>query len=159
VAGPAGLADLEDRFRDDPAIPPWWRVARPVRFRHVEPPPYVAPEAVADRQSVHVRSAGPLPDDPVVRAAVAAYVTDMSLLEPAFRALGAARHAPGSRILSLTHSLTFHREPDLSTWHQFDCRVGAVAHGRALGSGELFDDRGRHVLTAGQLGLVKAMTG
>lgn len=155
VDGPESFPDLEDRYPDDPRIPAWWRIRRPLHFRHVEPPPYVAPEPSTDRQSAHVRSTEPLPEDPVVRAAVAAYLTDMSLLEPAFRALGAGRHAPGSRILSLTHSLTFHREPDLSTWHQFDSRVGMVAHGRAYGAGELFDEQGRHVLSATQLGLVK----
>lgn len=158
VPGPEALAELAERYPDDPRIPSWWRIRRPVHFRHVEPPPYVAPEPTTDRQTAHVRSTDPLPEDPVLRAGVAAYVTDMSLLEPAFRALGAARHAPGSRILSLTHGLTFHREPDLSTWHQFDSRVGAVAHGRAYGVGELFDDRGRHVLTATQLGLVKTVS-
>lgn len=156
---PETLEDLETRFGRDSRIPAWWRMPRPVRFRHVEPPPYVSPEPSANQQSVHISTAGPLPDDPVVRAAVAAYVTDMSLLEPAFRALGAARHAPGSRILSLTHTLTFHRQPDLSTWHQFDCRVEAIAGGRALGTGELFDPDGRHVLSAGQLGFVKASAG
>lgn len=155
VVGPESLPDLEDRHPGDARVPAWWRIPRPVQFRHVEPPPYVAPEAPTDRQSVHIRSTDPLPADPVVRAAVAAYVSDMSLLEPAYRALGATRHAPGARILSLTHSLTFHRDPDLSTWHQFDSRVGVVAHGRAYGAGELFDDQGRHVLTATQLGLVR----
>lgn len=156
VPPPERLPDLEDRFADDDRIPSWWRMERPVHFRHAEPPPYVEPGPPADRQTVHLRARGTLPRDPVLRAAVAAYVTDMSLLEPAFRALGAARHAPGSRILSVSHSLTFHRVPDLSAWHQFDCRVPAVAHGRALGVGELFDEEGRHVLTAQQLGLVKA---
>ena len=155
VAGPKSLRDLADRYGADPRIPTWWRMRRPVHFRHVEPPPYLSPEPRADRQSAHLRSTEPLPADPVLRAAVAAYVTDMSLLEPAFRALGAARHAPGSRILSLTHALTFHHDPDLSTWHQFDCRVAMVANGRAHGVGELFDEQGRHVLTATQLGLVK----
>lgn len=155
VPGPETLPDLWDRHPGNQLIPAWWRMRRPVHFRHVEPPPYLAPEPKTDRQSVHVRSTEPLPADPVLRAAVAAYVTDMSLLEPAYRALGAVRHVPGSRILSLTHSLTFHRDPDLSGWHQFDCRVGRVAHARALGVGELFDEQGRHVLSASQLGLVR----
>ncbi|QIX28556.1 hypothetical protein ncot_02320 [Nocardioides sp. JQ2195] len=157
VPGPETLQDLADRHRDDPRIPAWWRIERPVHFRHVEPPPYLTPSSVTDRQTVHVRATSDLPLDPVIRAAVAAYVTDMSLLEPAYRALGAVRHKPGSRILSLTHGITFHREPDLSTWHQFDTYVGIIAHGRAHGDGELFDSEGRHVLSTTQLGLVKTV--
>lgn len=152
---PDGLPDLVDRFGGDDRIPPWWRLERPVHFRHVGIPPYLAPAGAGDRLTTFLRATAPLPDDHVVRAAVVAYVTDMSVLEAGFVALNAARHAPGARILSLTHALTFHAQPDLSHWHQFDCRVESVAHGRAHGVGELFDDEGRHVATASQLGLVK----
>ena len=152
---PDGLPDLVDRFGGDDRIPPWWRMARPVRFRHVGEPPYLQPAGAGDRLTTFLRVTDPLPDDHVVRAAMVAYVTDMSVLEAAFVALNAARHASGARILSLTHALTFHAQPDLGRWHQFDCRVESVAHGRAHGVGELFDAAGRHVATASQLGLVK----
>ncbi|WP_084143832.1 acyl-CoA thioesterase [Amycolatopsis taiwanensis] len=154
---PEGLPDLVDRFAGDERIPPWWRMARPVHFRHVTEPPYLTPAGEGDRQTTFLRATGPLPADHVLRAALVAYVTDMSVLEPAFVALGAARHLPGARILSLTHALTFHAQPDLGAWHQFDCRVESVAHGRAHGVGELFDPLGRHVATASQVGLVKVV--
>lgn len=153
---PEGLPDMADRWGNDERIPPWWRNERPVHMRHASAPPYLARSAPGDRQTAFFRATSQLPDDPVVRAALVAYATDMSILEPAFLALGSARHAPGSRILSLTHALTFHAEPDLSSWHQFDCRVEAVAHGRAHGTGDLFDSDGRHVATASQLGFVQA---
>ncbi|WP_165943954.1 acyl-CoA thioesterase [Saccharopolyspora karakumensis] len=154
---PEGLPDLADRFADDERIPPWWRMARPVHFRHVEDPPYLAATGEGDRRTTFLRAAGSLPEEHVLRAALAAYVTDMSVLEPAFVALRAARHAPGARILSLTHALTFHAQPDLGEWHQFDCRVESVANGRAHGVGELFDPSGRHVATAAQVGLLKVV--
>lgn len=154
---PEGLPDLADRFADDERIPPWWRMARPVHFRHVEDPPYLAATGEGDRRTTFLRATGPLPEEHVLRAALVAYVTDMSVLEPAFVALRAARHAPGARILSLTHALTFHAQPDLGEWHQFDCRVESVANGRAHGVGELFDPSGRHVATAAQVGLLKVV--
>ncbi|WP_224766203.1 acyl-CoA thioesterase [Nocardioides campestrisoli] len=153
--GPDELPDLVDRFGDDERIPRWWRAERPVHFRHTEAPPYVDQAPAQDHQSAWVRATGPLPSDPVVHAALIAYVTDMSILEGAFRALGSRRHAPGSRILSLTHTLTWHAHPDLSQWHQFDSDVQAVAHGRTLGQGQIYDQAGRHVVTAGQVGLVR----
>lgn len=155
---PETLPDLADRFGADERIPPWWRLERPVHFRHAVAPPYVATAEPGDRQTTFLRATGPLPEDPVVRAAMIAYVTDMSVLEPSFLALGSARHVPGARILSLTHALTFHAESDLSDWHQFDCRVESIAHGRAHGVGDVFDSAGRHVATASQVGLVKAPT-
>ena len=155
VARPEELPDLEDRFAGVPEVPQWWRMRRPVWFRHAEPPPYVEPVPRRDSQTVWVRARGDVPADHTLRAALVAYVTDMSILESAFRALGGTRHGTGSRLLSLSHSLTFHRSADLSDWHQFDSRCRTVAHGRALASGEIFDQDGRHVASATQLGLTK----
>lgn len=155
---PETLPDLADRFGADERIPPWWRLPRPVHFRHAVAPPYVAAVERNDRQTTFLRATGPLPEDPVLRAAMVAYVTDMSVLEPAFLALGSARHVPGARILSLTHALTFHAASDLTDWHQFDCRVESIAHGRAHGVGDVFDSAGQHVATASQVGLVKVPT-
>jgi acyl-CoA thioesterase-2 len=153
---PEGLPELADRFGDDERVPPWWRMERPVTFRHTMPPPYLeVVEPRQDHQTAWVRTTAPLPDDEVGKAAVVAYITDMSILEGAFRALGSRRHAEGSRILSLTHTLAWHRHPDLSDWHQFDSRIQAVSHGRTLGTGEIFDREGRHVVSASQLGLVR----
>jgi acyl-CoA thioesterase-2 len=153
---PEKLPELADRFGDDKRVPPWWRMERPVTFRHTTPPPYLeVVEPPQDYQTAWLRATGPLPDDEVVRAAIVAYVTDMSILEGAFRALGSRRHAEGSRILSLTHTLTWHRHSDLSEWHQFDSRIQAVSHGRTLGTGDIFDRDGGHVVSASQLGLVR----
>lgn len=152
---PEGLPDLADRFGHDERIPRWWRAERPVHFRHVEAPPYVERVPAQDHQSAWVRATSALPADPVVQAALVAYVTDMSILEGAFRALGARRHGPGSRILSLTHTLTWHGHPDLSQWHQFDSDVHAIANGRTLGEGRIFARDGSHLVTAGQVGLVR----
>lgn len=156
---PETLPDLADRFGSDERIPPWWRLRRPVHFRHAVAPPYFTVAEPNDRQTTFFRATGPLPDDPILRAALVAYVSDMSILEASFLALGSARHKPGARILSLTHALTFHAASDLTGWHQFDCRVESIAHGRAHGVGELFDETGRHVATASQVGLVKVATG
>ena len=152
---PDALPGLVDRFGDDPRIPTWWRIERPVHVRHAVEPPYVAGAEPGDRQTIFFRATALLPEDRIVREALLAYVTDMSILEPAFLALGSARHLPGARILSLTHSLTFHADSNLEEWHQVDCRVSAIAQGRAHGVAEVFDASGRHVATVGQLGLVK----
>lgn len=153
---PEDLLGLEDRFGADARVPTWWRMRRPVHFRHAEPPPYtepVLPERTS--QSVWVRARGSLPGDAAIEAAVLAYVSDMSILEPVFRARRSTRHAPGSRILSLSHSLTFHTPANLSDWHQLDSACPTVAQGRALGTGDFFDREGRHVASVSQLALVK----
>lgn len=155
AAPPEDLQDLDERF-NGAEVPTWWRMRRPVHFRHVQSPAYTAavlPEQ--EHQSVWVRARGSVPEDPAVQAAILAYVSDMSILEPVFRARRSARHAPGSRILSLSHFLTFHGSADLSEWHQLDARCNTVAQGRALGTGEFFDRSGAHLASVSQLALVK----
>ena len=155
VAGPDGLIDLSTRYGGDERIPTWWRIPRPVDLRHVEEPTFLEPASErSSQQSLWWRLRGEPMDDPLRVAAVIAYVSDMSLVEPAFRNTGTSRHVAGSRILSLTHSLTFHEVPDLADWVQMDVTVRRLAHGRALGAGEVFTG-GRHVATLGQLALVK----
>ncbi|WP_338748773.1 acyl-CoA thioesterase [Janibacter alittae] len=152
---PESLADLHDHFARIEQVPPWWRVRRPVHVRHVVPPSYTESGPRTDEQTAFFRSIAPLPADSMLHAAVAAYVSDMCLVEPAFTALGAARHAPGGLILSLTHALTFHRPLDISDWAQCDCRVRVVAHGRAEGRSDLFDTNGMLAVSASQLALVR----
>lgn len=155
VDGPEGLLDLPSRYGDDERVPRWWRIGRPVDLRHVEHPSFLEP--AADRsteQSLWWRVRGEVVADALRTAAVIAYVSDMSLVEPAFRNTGTTRHGAGSRILSLTHTITYHQLPDLTDWMQMDVAVRRVAHGRALGEGELFAGD-RHIATLGQVALVK----
>jgi acyl-CoA thioesterase II len=155
VAGPEGLSDLSGRYGGDRRVPAWWRIRRPVDLRHVEPPCFLEPVGQrSTEQSLWWKVRGDVVGDSLRKAAVIAYVSDMSMVEPAFRNTGTARHGVGSRILSLTHSVTFHCLPDLVDWLQMDVAVRTIAHGRALGEGQLFSG-GRHVATFGQVALVK----
>lgn len=156
VPGPDGLVPLAERYGGDERLPAWWRIRRPVDLRHVEPPTFLTPVPErASEQSLWWRlDDGEVVGDPVRTAAVMAYASDMSLIEPAFRMTGSARHAGGSRILSLTHTMAFHELVDLTGWVQMDCAVPSLAHGRALGVGEMHV-AGRHVASMSQLALVK----
>ncbi len=156
VSPPEELDGLVDRFGGDTRIPPWWRIERPVDLRHVEPPPYTEPIPPASvEQTVWWRPQGSAPPDPTTTAAVVAYTSDMSVIEPVFRRTGSARHRGQSRILSLTHSVAYHAHPPLADWMQMDCRVTRLAHGRALGDVEIFTRAGEHVASARQLAMVK----
>ncbi|WP_201464981.1 acyl-CoA thioesterase [Janibacter melonis] len=152
---PDDLVGLPERYGEDERVPPWWSRPRPVDFRHVETPAYTAPVSPAVTElTMWWRTPDPM-DDPVLVASCLAYVADMSVLEPAFRRLGSARHLAGSRILSMSHSMVFHALPRLDGWMQMDCRVEVMSHGRALGVAEIFTAGGEHVATVSQLGLIK----
>lgn len=155
VPGPDGLEDLVARYGGDELVPRWWRIPRPVEFRHVEPPSYLAPETPpAAEQTIWWRAPARPDADPVLAAAVTAYASDMSVVEPVFRQTGSARHRGRSRILSLTHTLTFHHPAPLGKWLQMDCAVLSLAHGRARGTAEVHGPAG-HVASFSQLALVK----
>lgn len=155
VAGPDGLPDLETYFAGDESVPAWWRIPRPVQLRQVRRPVFLepAPERSSE-QTLWWRAREDVVGDPVRSAAVIAYTSDMSLLEPAYRLTGTARHAEGSRILSLTHTLVLHEHPDLTGWLQMDCSVERIARGRALGAGEVYVGDA-HVASVSQVALVK----
>lgn len=155
VDSPEELPSLRDRYQHDERIPLWWQITRPIDAHPVSAPPYVTPVEHGTKQSTMLYPTGKVPADPVIQAALAGYATDMSILEPAFRASGALRHAPNSRILTLTHTLTFHEIPTWDTWLQFDAQLEALSNGRALGNGRLFDRDGRHLVSASQVGFVK----
>lgn len=155
VVGPESLLDLADRYSGEERVPAWWRIRRPVDLRHVETPVFLEPAAERRaEQSLWWRVRGEVVGDPLRAAAVIAYASDMSLVEPVFRGTGTARHAPGSRILSLTHSIVFHALPDLTDWMQMDVAVPRLAHGRGHGVGEVFAG-GQHIASLSQLALVK----
>lgn len=155
VPGPDGLPDLPARYGHDERIPRWWRMPRPVEFRHVEPPSYVTPVTPPSAdQTIWWRAPAVDGADPVLAAAVTAYASDMSVIEPVFRQSGSARHRGRSRILSLTHSIAFHHPTPLGDWLQMDCQVHALAHGRARGTAEMFGPDG-HLASLSQLALVK----
>lgn len=155
TVSPEELPSLYDRYHDDDRIPLWWRITRPVNAHPVAEPPYVTPVEQGTTQTTMLHPTGQVPADPVIQAALAGYATDMSILEPAFRASGALRHAPKSRILTLTHALTFHQMPTWDSWLQFDAYLESLSNGRALGTGELFDLDGTHLVSASQVGFVK----
>src|SRR5699024_3194205 len=118
INAPEELPSLQDLFEDDERIPLWWRMTRPLNAHPASVPPYVEQVEPGTTQSTVLRPHGQVPDDPVIQAALAGYVTDMSILGPAFRATGALRHALDSRLLTLTHTLTFHELPNWDSWLQ-----------------------------------------
>lgn len=121
-------------------------------------PPFVETVPPETVQTQWLRVVGPLPESPVLRAALLAYGTDMSLMEPVFRARSVQRHAPGSRILSVSHSVLFHALDEMADLLQSDAALEALAHGRGMCTGRLFNEAGVLVASTSQLGFTKLST-
>ncbi len=109
------------------------------------------------RQRVWLRPAGPLPDDPLIHAAVLVYGSDRSLLSTAARPHGLPRGR--RRGASLDHSLWIHRPIRFDGWLLYD-QESPVAHAaRGLCLGAIWDRSGLRLASVAQEALIRVPRG
>ena len=156
VPGPDGVPSLAELFGgvDDDRAQHLAR--RPIEQRHVEGHLYRSGAGAPDSADQHVwmRAVGALPDDPLIHAAVLAYASDYSMLEPALRRQGIAYGDPRLRIASLDHAMWFHRPVRMDQWVLNDVHSPSAQGGRGLGTGQIFQD-GRLVASVAQEGMIR----
>jgi acyl-CoA thioesterase II len=156
VPGPDTLPSLQDLFGavDHPAAR--HLLNRPVEHRHVEGDVFAAPGSeLAAQQSVWLKAIGSLPDDPLVHAAVLAYASDYTLLEPVIRRHGLAWSDRRLRPASLDHAMWFHRPVSVDDWILYTQESPSASGGRGLGIGRMFGADGTLVATVAQEGMVR----
>jgi acyl-CoA thioesterase-2 len=117
----------------------YWMRQRPLDLRHVEQPIYLdaAPER-STTQAVWMRAVGDLPDDPALHAAVLAYASDYSLLEPVLRAHGRSWSDPTLKAASLDHAMWWHRPARADEWLLYVHESPSAQGARGLGLGRLY---------------------
>lgn len=108
-----------------------------------------------DALRVWLRTAGPMPDDPLLHTAVLAYASDLTLL-----AAAALRHDvrfgdPGVAAASLDHAMWFHRPVRVDDWLLHDEYSPSASGGRGLALGRIFTRDGSLVASTAQEGLVR----
>jgi acyl-CoA thioesterase-2 len=157
VQGPEGLASLADAFRgvDHPGAR-HIAEARPIELRPVESNMFLdaGPEQVATNH-VWMRAVERLPDDPLLHAAVLAYSSDYSLLEPVLRRHGLVWTDRRLRVASLDHSMWFHRDVRADEWLLYAQQSPSAVSGRGLSIGEIYGQDGTLVATTAQEGMVR----
>ena len=157
VPGPEGLTSLADAFRgvDHPGAR-HIAEARPIELRPVESNMFLdaGPEQVATNH-VWMRAVDRLPDDPLLHAAVLAYSSDYSLLEPVLRRHGLVWTDRRLRVASLDHSMWFHRDVRADEWLLYAQQSPSAVSGRGLSIGEIFSQDGTLVATTAQEGMVR----
>lgn len=157
VPAPETLRPLSELFAasDDPRAKQL-ADARPIDLRHVEGSLWQGPASgAASDQHVWMRTVAPLPDDPLLHAAVLAYASDYSLLEPVIRRHGLSWTDPRLRVASLDHSMWFHRPVRADEWILYAQHSPSATSGRGLGIGEMFSRDGALVATTAQEGMVR----
>jgi acyl-CoA thioesterase-2 len=156
VPAPDELPSLADQFGgiDHPGARHLLR--RPIDLRHVQGNLFVAPGTDrVPQQEVWMRALGQLPDDPLVHAAVLAYASDYTLLEPVIRRHGLTWTDPRLRPASLDHAMWFHRPVRIDEWVLYTSTSPSASGGRGLGVGRMFAADGRLVATVAQEGMVR----
>jgi acyl-CoA thioesterase-2 len=139
----------------------WAMIPRPIDVRYVGEPGWVRP---GDRpsepdQRVWMRVDGKLPDDPTLHTCLAAYASDLTLLDSVLSYHGAVWGPGGFVGASLDHAMWFHRPFRADEWFLYDCSSPAASGARGLATGRMFTEDGRHVATAVQEGLLRRVGG
>jgi acyl-CoA thioesterase-2 len=157
VPPPDGLRSLADYYEDVDTEPArYWQRKRPMDLRPIQQPIHMQPAERATRQAVWMRAVGPLPDDPTLHAAVLAYASDYTLLEPSLRAHGLSWSDPGLRVASLDHAMWWHRPARCDEWLLYVQESPSASGARGLGLGRIYRADGTLVASVGQEGMIRA---
>jgi acyl-CoA thioesterase-2 len=134
----------------------FWSKDKAIDLRHVEGAIYIRPgRQLASPQSVWLKAVGRLPDDPLVNAAVLAYCSDYSLLEPVLRRHGLAWSDRRLRVASLDHAMWFHRPGRADEWTLYTQSSPSASGGRGLAAGRMFNTDGVLLATVAQEGMLR----
>jgi acyl-CoA thioesterase-2 len=157
VPPPEDLPSIAERYRHlDTAPAKYWMRQRPMDLRHVDEPIFL--RGASERtthQAVWMRTVGPLPDDPALHAAVLAYASDYTLLEPVLRAHGRGWSDPGLKAASLDHAMWWHRPARADEWLLYVQDSPSAQGARGLGIGRIYTRDGALVASVAQEGMLR----
>ena len=128
---------------------------RPIDFRPVDPADPFRPAPREARSATWLRSAGPLPDDPLLHQALLAYASDWGLLGTALLPHGRSVFDGTIQAASLDHAIWFLRPFRADDWLLYAMEAPSTAGARAFTRGEVTDADGRLVATTAQEGLIR----
>jgi acyl-CoA thioesterase II len=156
VPPPDALPSLADRLGHvaDPRLR-FWQRQRPIDLRHVQPPVHVEAPERGREQAVWMRAYGTLPDDDTLHAAVLAYASDYTLLEPVLRQHGVTWSRPGLRVASLDHAMWWHRRARADEWLLYVQASPSASGARGLSLGRMYTADGVLVATVAQEGMIR----
>jgi acyl-coenzyme A thioesterase 1/2/4 len=152
-----------ESYRTDPRIPLKIRqklasmkvAPAPLEMRFVEPIDRVMRQVLEPRQRVWMRSKGKLSDDQALQRCVAAYASDWTFIETALRP---HKHIPGRnemQVLSLDHSMWFHKPFRADEWLLYVQTSPQAGHGRGLVFGQIYTQSGELVISTAQEGMLR----
>ena len=133
----------------------YWRRQRAVELRPTSLDHYISAEPLPPLQHVWVRATGPVPDDRALRAAVLAYVSDMTLLDTSLFVHGRSIFDQRLQVASLDHAMWFHRPFEPTEWMLYTQDSPNTTGARGLTRGSLYTEDGVLVASVAQEGLIR----
>lgn len=115
------------------------------------------PGEIVPRQQVWYRCPVRLSDDPLLHSAAVTFASDLTLGWSPWKALGIHEVSGEMYGASMDHAMWFHQEVRADEWLLVDQGSQAVAGGRGLAIGHIFDTRGRLMITTAQEGLMRGI--
>ena len=164
---PDSLPTIEERLRaGEVPWPQFWREFSSLDVRHVARTPEGTPgtpgntidSAAHDHTQVWLRTAAPLPDDPLLHVCVLAYASDLTLL---YSSLAPHHHDEGTppiQMASLDHAMWFHRSFRADGWLLYDQHSPSASGARGLATGRLFTRAGALTASVVQEGLIRPLS-
>jgi acyl-CoA thioesterase II len=158
VPPPESLPPLFERlqpWREE--LAEWFERPHPIDQRHIGDLPWHSQGGGEPFARLWIRADGELPDDPLLHACVAAYASDMSLIDTILAPHEVRWGDEGFMSASLDHCMWFHRSFRSDEWLLYDTDSPAAIGGRGLARGFLFDGAGRLCVSLAQEGLTRYM--
>ncbi|HEX5566561.1 MAG TPA: acyl-CoA thioesterase II [Streptomyces sp.] len=165
VPGPESLPKLTDELREHlGTLPePLERMARrqPFDLRYVDRLRWTPQEleGVEPRSAVWMRAVGPLGDDPLIHTCAVTYASDMTLLDAVRLPVEPLWGPRGFDMASLDHAMWFHRPFRADEWFLYQQESPVATGARGLARGQIYDRRGRLLVSVMQEGLFRKAGG
>ncbi len=123
-----------------PGVRAYFRRARPIEMRPATLERY-APGGSKPFFAVWFRTAGRLPDDPLLHGAALAYASDMTLLDTSLAPHGRSVFEPEIQAASLDHALWLHRPFRADEWLLYSQDSPSASGARGFSRGMIHDRR------------------
>ncbi|PWK76214.1 acyl-CoA thioesterase II [Aminobacter sp. AP02] len=162
VPAPEDLKSQRELLQEATHVPEqirlFWAKERPLELRPVYAEHYSSRDKLPPLQKVWIRLTGPVPNDRDLRAAVLAYLSDMTLLDTATFAHGRGIFDPDIQAASLDHAMWFHREHALDGWLLYTQDSPSTSGSRGFTRGALYAQDGTLIASVAQEGLIRLRT-
>jgi acyl-CoA thioesterase-2 len=138
---------------------PWLKDEHAIEFRYPDPSGLTASgESGTGTHRIWFCTTGPVPGEPLLQAALAAYASDMILLDTAVRPHRLSPFDESVQMATIDHAMWFHAPFRVDEWLLFDLTSPSASGARGLAFGGLYRRDGTLACSLAQEGLIRRRT-